>query len=450
LAVEPYVLTLAFVGAAILGAAVLPMLLEGRPMSFPIVYVLLGMAVFALPLRLPLVDPLAEGDVVERMTELVVIVSLMGAGLKLDRRIGWRSWGTTWRLLAVAMPLTIAGIAVLGWWAVGLAPAAALLLGAALAPTDPVLASDVQVGPPGGEEEDDVRFALTSEAGLNDSLAFPFTNAAVAMAAAGSAGVGTWLDGWLLDDVVLKLAIGLVVGIVGGRAVGAVLFRLPTTRDVAESTEGFVALATTLLVYGVAEMCHGYGFLSVFVAACVIRNHERDHSYHEVLHASSESIERLASAALLVLLGGAVVDGALAPLTPGGAAAAVAAVLVVRPVAGWVALLGTGMPRGERWAIAFFGVKGIGSVYYLAHALNEADFPAAEQLWAVVALVILVSVVVHGVSAAPILRRLDERRQTAHGSEGGRSEGAGGAEGAGGSEGTDGPPPGLPAPVVGP
>lgn len=409
-AVDPYTLTLAFVGAAILGAAVLPLLLAGRPLSFPIIYVALGMAVFALPLRLPAADPLAEGDLVERMTELVVIVALMGAGLKIDRTIGWASWRTTRRLLVVTMPLTIAGVAILGWWAIGLAPAAALLLGAVLAPTDPVLAGDVQVGPPGGEAEDEVRFGLTSEAGLNDGLAFPFTNAAIAMAGAGSAGVSAWLGGWILDDVVAKLAIGLVAGIAGGRAVGAVLFRLPTTRRIAESTEGFVALATTLLVYGLAELCHGYGFVAVFVAACVLRNHERDHDYHEVLHASSESVERLVSAALLVLLGGAVVDGALAPLTPQGAALGLVVVLLVRPIAGWLALLGTTMPQSERWALAFFGIRGVGSVYYLAHALNEAEFADADQLWAIVALVILVSVLVHGVSAAPLMKRVDARR----------------------------------------
>jgi sodium/hydrogen antiporter len=411
--VDSYILTLAFVGAAILGAAVLPLLLAGRPLSFPIVYVALGMAVFALPLRLPTADPLAEGDVVERMTELAVIVSLMGAGLKIDRTIGWASWRTTRRLLVLAMPLTIAGVAILGWWAAGLAPAAALLLGAVLAPTDPVLAADVQVGPPGGEAEDEVRFGLTSEAGLNDGLAFPFTNAAIAMAAAGSAGVGSWLGGWVLDDVLLKLGIGLTVGLAGGRAVGAVLFRLPTTRRIAESTEGFVSLATTLLVYGVAELCHGYGFVAVFVAAYVLRHHERDHEYHEVLHASSESIERLVSAALLVLLGGAVVDGALAPLTLRGAALGLAVVLLVRPIAGWLALLRTTMPQSERWALAFFGIRGIGSVYYLAHALNEAEFADADQLWAIVAFVILVSVLVHGVSAAPLMKRVDARREEA-------------------------------------
>ncbi len=427
---DPYILTIGFIGAAMLGASVLPLLLAGRPMSFPIIYVALGMAVFASPISLPPADPLAEGDLVERLTELVVIVSLMGAGLKLDREVGWRSWATTWRLLAVAMPLTIVGIALLGWWMVGLVPSAALLLGAVLAPTDPVLAGDVQVGPPGSESEDDVRFSLTSEAGLNDSFAFPFTNLAIAMAAAGTAGASTWLGGWVVEDVVVKLTVGLVMGIAGGRAVGWVLFRLPTTRTVSESTEGFVALATTLLVYAAAELAHGYGYLSVFVAACVLRNHERGHDYHEVLHASAESIERLLSAALLVLLGGAVMDGALAPLTVPGALLGLLVVLVLRPLAGWLALLRTRTPPKERWAIAFFGIRGVGSVYYLAHALNETEFGAPEELWALVAFVILVSVVVHGLSAAPIMKHLDAQRDAARAADAGAGPvGAGSAPG---------------------
>ena len=106
----------------------------------------------------------------------------MGAGLKLDRPVSWRGWESSWRLLGIAMPLTIAGIAFLGWTILGLGIGAALLLGAVLAPTDPVLASDIQVGPPQSGKEDEVRFALTSEAGLNDGAAFPFVYLAIAIA----------------------------------------------------------------------------------------------------------------------------------------------------------------------------------------------------------------------------------------------------------------------------
>jgi sodium/hydrogen antiporter len=411
--VDQYDVLLAVIGLVTLGAAAVPLLLSARPLAFPIVYVALGMALFALPFDLPTADPMAHGPFVERISELAVIVALMGAGLKLDRPFGWASWRPTWRLLAVAMPITIVATALLGWWVVGLAPATAMLLGAVVAPTDPVLASDVQVGPPGEDEEDDARFALTSEAGLNDGLGFPFTNAAIA--AAGAAGVGEWIGGWLLDDVVVKLVIAVVVGLVAGRAVGWVVFHMPAERKLAESTEGVVAVAATLLTFGVTELAHGYGFLAVFVAACMIRRQERDHTYHEVLHASAESIERLLSAALLVLLGGVVVDGVLSGLGWRGAVAGLVILLVVRPMAGLVSLVGTGMPPGERMVIAVFGVRGIGSIYYLAHALNEADFADSSTVWAVVAFVVLASLVAHGITALPAMRRLDQQRVTDRG-----------------------------------
>jgi len=409
---DVYDLGLAAAGAALLGAAVVPLLLAGRPLSFPIVYIALGAVLFAVAPGVRSPDPVADGQLTERLSELAVVVSLMGAGLKLDRRVGWRSWRITWRLLAIAMPITIAAAAVLGWWVVGFAPATALLLGAALAPTDPVLASDVQVGPPGDDEEDDVRFALTSEAGLNDGLAFPFTYAAIAAATAGS--VGEWAGGWFLDDVVLRLAVGLALGYGAGRALGWVVFRIPSEAKLAESTEGFVALAGTLLTYGVTELAHGYGFVAVFVAACVLRDHERGHDFHDVLHASAESIERLLSALLLILLGGAVVGGALGPLGWDGALVGLALLLVIRPLAGLVSLAGTGLAPGERFAIAFLGIRGVGSIFYIAFALEEEPaFGDGERLWAIVLFVILGSAVLHGLTSKSVMRRLDEGRQRA-------------------------------------
>ena len=403
---DAYDIGMVAVGLGLLGAVMAPLVLSGRPLSFPIVYVGLGMVLYSLPVDLPVPDPIAQGELTERLAEMAVIVSLTGAGLKLDRPVGLRTWALTWRLLAVGMPLTIAGAALLGWL-LGFEFPAALLLGAALAPTDPVLASDVQVGPP-GEEEDEVRFALTSEAGLNDGLAFPFTNAAIA--AAGAAGVADWLGDWVVHDVVFKVGVALVVGVVAGRALGWVVFRIPMERKVAESTEGFVALAATLVTYGLAELVGGYGFVAVFVAATVLRNEERGHDYHEVLHASAESIERLLSAALLLLLGGAAVTGALEPLGWKEAVAGLAIVLVVRPVSGLVSLAGARTAPGEGFAISFFGIRGIGSIYYLAYAANQAEFPQIERLWAVVIFVILLSVVIHGVSAAPMMRRIDAGR----------------------------------------
>ncbi|HOZ27851.1 MAG TPA: cation:proton antiporter, partial [Hyphomonadaceae bacterium] len=187
---DPYIVFLLGLGVSVLLVAWLPLALRRIPLSLSIMCVLFGVAVFAVGGLTFDPDPREYDTIVEKLCEAVVIISLMGAGLKLDRPIGLRSWATTWRLLGIAMPLTIAAVALVGY-SLGLSASLALLLGAALAPTDPVLASDVQVGKPGTGEEGEVKFALTSEAGLNDGLAFPFVHLAVAFALAASAGQ-TW------------------------------------------------------------------------------------------------------------------------------------------------------------------------------------------------------------------------------------------------------------------
>ena len=409
---DPHSLLYTLAGLAALGGALLPRLIGHLPASPPMAFLLLGFAVFALPLGLGSIDPVEHGSATEYLTEVGVIVALMGAGLKLDRPLGWCTWQPTVRLLAITMPLTILLTALLGWWAVGLAPATALLLGAVLAPTDPVLAADVQVGPPGGdpEEEDDLRFSLTSEAGLNDALAFPFTNAAIAMALAGTDPSG-WLLDWFAVDVVYKLVVGLVGGILVGKLLGVVVFRTPENLRLASRGEGFVALAGTFLAYGCTEAAGGYGFLAVFVAAVALRRSESDHDYHQTLHDFAEQTEQLLMIALVLLLGGAVASGILAPLTWPAALTGLLVLFVVRPVTAWVGLSGTTTPKHERAAIAFFGIRGIGSLYYLAYAVEHADFPNVDRLWALVAFTVVVSILVHGTSATLVTRRLDARRE---------------------------------------
>jgi NhaP-type Na+/H+ or K+/H+ antiporter len=344
-----------------------------------------------------------------------VIVALFGAGLALDRPIGWHRWSSTWRLLAITMPLSIVAVALLGWWALGLAAPGALLLGAVLAPTDPVLAGDVQVGEPSDaeESEDEPRFALTSEAGLNDALAFPFTHAAVAMATVGVA-PALWFGHWVAVDVLWRAAAGLAVGILVGRLLARLFFRARSeTVRLAEQAEGFVALACTFLAYGLTELVNGYGFLAVFVCACTIRTAERNHGYHGVLHSFTEQIERLLTVVVLLLLGGAIARGLLAPLQPLDVVLALAVLLVIRPLFGWVALVGGRTPRAglDRMIISIFGVRGIGSLYYMAWAVGEARFPEADRLWAITGLTILLSVVLHGFTATPAMNYVDRRRR---------------------------------------
>lgn len=405
----------AVIGIGALLSALLPRLLDKRPISLPIVFVVLG-ALIGLAPGLPRLDPLRESGIIEHLTEVTVIIALMGAGLSLDRPPGWRRWSTTWRLLGITMPLTIAAIAVLGVSVLGLGAAAAVLLGAALAPTDPVLAGEVQVGEPATEElddleqaEDEVRFGLTSEAGLNDALAFPFVYAAIAMAEHGAAPSG-WIGEWLAIEVVYKLAAGLL----GGLAVGWLLGRLffSSRRRVlrlSEHSEGFVAVAATFLAYGLTEVIQGYGFLAVFVAAVTIRGSERFHGYHLVLHGFIEQIERLLTVLVLLLLGAGAVGGMLDAVGWRDLLVVALVLLVVRPLTGWIGLLGSRGTRPQRVAMSFFGVRGIGSIYYVAYALGAAAFTDADEVFAVVGMVVIASVVLHGVTAGPVMARLDDR-----------------------------------------
>jgi NhaP-type Na+/H+ or K+/H+ antiporter len=403
--IEAHELILLVLGLAAFGVVGLPHVLSRQPLSYPIVFVAGGFLLFSLPLGLVQPDPIEFAEVTETLTEIGVITALMGAGLAINRVPGWKTWGSTVKLLAITMPLTIAAVAGLGWWALGLTPAAAVLLGAVLAPTDPVLASDVQVSAPTKEEDDDeVRFALTSEAGLNDGLAFPFTNLAILIAVNGVAPAG-WLADFLLVEVLYKLGVGLLGGVVVGRALAWGIFArrspLPRTRD------GMIALAATLISYAVTEMVGGYGFLAVFVAAVVIRNQERRHSYLEVMHQFSDQIERLLSAVILVLFGGALASGILGYLDWRGVLVAMLIVLVIRPLAGMAGLARSPMPGRERATIAFFGIRGVGSLYYLAYASNQVEFLQVEQMWAVTSLVVLISVVIHGVTATPAMAYID-------------------------------------------
>jgi NhaP-type Na+/H+ or K+/H+ antiporter len=406
-------------GASLLLAIVLPELLDRWAVSAPMVLVGVGLLIGLTPLPdgMPL-DPQANRATIEHVTELVVLVALMGVGLALDRplelrnRSSWRRWGATWRMLGIGMPLTIAAVALLAW-AAGAPPATALLLGAALAPTDPVLASDVQVaGPQTGDhevdEDDEVRFTLTSEAGLNDGLAFPFVYAAILLATEGA--VSGWALEWIGWYLVAKVVLGVLAGIVVGRLLAYAAFRAESrSLRVAERGESLMALAALVSAYGVGEVVGGYGFLAVFACAMTFRSAERTHDYHAAMHEVAERLERLLTLFVLLVLGIALSRGLLASLDWKGVAIAVLLVFLVRPLAGGIALRGC-LEQGERRAVAFFGVRGIGAIYYLSYAAGHADDLGSDWLWSTVSFTIVLSVFVHGVLAAPVMRRLELSR----------------------------------------
>ncbi len=404
-------------GASLFLAVVLPALLDRWAVSAPMVLVAVGFAIGLTPLPdgMP-VDPIANRGLIEHVTEVAVIVALMGVGLALDRPLelrrwsSWRTWGSTWRMLGIAMPLTIAAVTGVGM-ALGLGLAAALLLAAALAPTDPVLASDVQVaGPQTGDHEvdepDELRFTLTSEAGLNDGLAFPFVYAAILVAAGGF----SWFE-WVGWYTVGKVAIGVVIGIAVGRALAQVAFRSSShSLRVAERGETLMSLAALVSAYGLSEVVGGYGFLAVFACAMTFRSAERSHDYHASMHEVTERLERLLTLFLLLMLGIALSRGLLDDLNWKSVAVGLGLILVIRPLSGVLAFIGSksGMSHAQRGAVAFFGVRGIGSLYYLAYATGEAPELASDWMWSTVAFTVTASVFIHGVLATPVMYRIGE------------------------------------------
>lgn len=406
---DPYILILTGAGLLIALVAWLPLALKRLPLSLPIVCIGIGAAVFLLPQVTLRPLPYRYPEITERFAEFVVIIALMGAGLKIDRVFGWHRWSITWRLLAITMPLGIVAIAALGMKVLGLPLAVALLLAASLAPTDPVLAADVQVGPPKTGDEDEVRFGLTSEAGLNDGAAFPFVHLAVLLAVALPVGK-PWVFEWLTYRVLWEIAGGIVGGWLVGRAFGWLTFHIPAETKLARTGDGLIAISATLVSYGLTEIVHVYGFLAVFVTALTFRSAHRDHEFQDEMHAITEQIERLAMMVLLILFGGALVSGLLTPITWVDVVVALAVLLVIRPVTGWIGLLGWAGDRDEKLTLSFFGIRGVGSIYYLAYGINHMPVSDAQHLWAIVGLIILLSILLHGLTVTPIMRSLDERR----------------------------------------
>ena len=348
----------------------------------------------ALPVA---IDPTKHPQLWEKTTELCVIIGLFGTGLRIDHLTGRRLWQPTQRLLLFAMPLTVGALAVFGWQGAGMTLAGSMLLGAILSPTDPVLAGDVQVGAPLEGGEHPVRFALTTEAGLNDGLAFPFVYLGIAVASAGSLSFAL-LANWLLLDVGYRIVIGTAGGACLGWLLSKILFAWPRDNALSETQSGVLGFAGVLAIYGITELAEGYGFIAVFVAGLVLRRKESDHHFHQKLHDFTEALEHALTSIVLVALGAVLL--ALWPyLDWQHAAIGTALVFLIRPISGVAALYGSTLHLKARLATAFYGVRGIGSLYYLAYAGNHIELVDEGGLWATVAFTIVLSAIVHGLTA---------------------------------------------------
>lgn len=407
---DTYIIALTIIGFAALAMAWVPTLLEKSFFSYPILFLALGAIICLMPLGLPLPDPLWHESYAVHLTELSVIISLMGTGLKIRRKFNWHNWKIPFLLVTVTMLLSITILAALGWWLLALAPAAAVLLGAVMAPTDPVLAEQVKVGPPNNKEEDDVRFSLTAEAGLNDGMAFPFTWLAIVVAVA--AGTNEpWFIEWLLRDLIYRILAGVGVGYLIGRGLAYLIFYLPRKVAFPKTRDGFVGLSATLVSYGVTEMIGGYGFMAVFFTALTLSSYEEENEYHTEMHDFVLQVERIIMVVLLILFGGSLVSGLLDHLTWNDVFISLAFLFVIRPLTSLVAIYNVSCSWREKMAISFFGIRGIGSFFYLAFALSKIDFVDADRLWSIVGFIVMVSIILHGVTASRVMDYLDSTRR---------------------------------------
>ena len=391
-------------GAAILIVAWLPLWLERLPLTLPMLAVGAGWLAFLF--TPDLASPRAHPRITSVLLEVVLIVAVMGAGLSIDRRFTWPGWGSAWRLLVIVMPLSIAALAALGWGLLGLPLGVAMLLGAILAPTDPVLAASVQVGPPGVGEEGETRFALTSEAGLNDGLALPFLALGGAMMAHASQ-PGGWIARWFGVDLLWGITVAAVVGFACGWLLVKGNHLLPERVQLTQSNEGVASVGLAFLVYAAASAAHGYGFVAVFAAAVALRRFGRALEYAQRLTASARRLERLLAFLAFGLFGGAIASGVLGGIGPREVAFALLALLIVRPIAALLGFAGSAHPMPVRLAVGYFGIRGLGSLYYISYAVGADPNHDPHRLWSVTSLTVLFSIVLYGVTARPALRLLD-------------------------------------------
>ncbi len=433
---EPTTFTLACIVA---GALLIAMTLGGSfiarlPLSSAMLYLGVGVAISPVGLALVKLDALKNTVLLERLTEVAVLVSLFTCGMKLEFR--WRDgrWRIPVQLATVSMVITVAAVTALGVYLLKLPLGAAVLLGAILAPTDPVLASDVQVSNPG--DRDRLRFGLTGEGGLNDGTAFPFVMLGLGLLGLHELGEGGWR--WWVVDVVWAVAGGLALGWLLGTLVGRAILYLRMRHREALGSDEFIALGLIGLTYGLALLSHTYGFLAVFAAGLALRRIDEPHVRPQAPAPADEGAQALSPAEQEA-------SGAEAPahmmraverfnsqLESFVEVAIVLAVgvlvattrfrtevlwfipvlfLVIRPVAVYLGLLGTPVKGAQRRLMGWFGIRGIGSLYYLLYAINHhIERALAQQLLSITLAVVVASVVAHGISVTPLMKRYEARK----------------------------------------
>ena len=413
------------IGALLTAMALSGTLLRRLPVSTAMLYLAAGYALGpAGGLALMAPDPLASSAILERGAEVAVLISLFAVGLKLGLPLSDKGWRLPVRLAIVSMTITVALIAAIGMVGLGLSLGAAILLGAILAPTDPVLASDVQVIE--ASDRDRLRFSLTGEGGLNDGAAFPFVMLGLGLLGLHDLGAGGWR--WLAVDVLWAIFGGLLIGGASGTLIGRLVVYLRSRHKASIGLDEFLALGLIALAYGLAVLSHTYGFLAVLAAGVALQRVQKNPGYvsrpvNEALATHSEyagaymmqevqgfneQLERIAEVAIVLVV------GAMLSYTYLHASAVwfvLLLLLVVRPVSVWVGLLGAPVSRDQRILISWFGIRGIGSIYYLMYAINRGlPHSLAEELISLTLTMVAASIVLHGISVTPLMNLYARRR----------------------------------------
>ncbi len=393
-----YILDLLVIGLLLLMVTLGSGWIQRLPLSYAIIYLIVGVLLGRYGVNLVQVRPNAE--ILERLTEFVVLVSVFGCGLKMNRPLKFWAWNTTARLIGLLMPISILAVATVAKLFLGFDWGQAILLGAILAPTDPVLASEVQLYHK--DDRDELRFGLTSEGGLNDALAFPFVYFGIHWLK--DPHWENWFKQWAAVDLIWAIFAGIFMGIIVTKAVVFVDKWLQKYRKADELMEDFVALSTILLTYSITELVNGYGFIAVFVAGIVVRSSYHDPEKQKSKFEFIEQIEKLLEVATILILGTILqLKPILAHLNQ-GLLIALLLLFVVRPLGTWISTIGSPLIPANRLLFGWFGIRGVGSLYYLSYAFGEGlKDELGETIAWVTYITVVISVVLHGVSATPLM-----------------------------------------------
>jgi sodium/hydrogen antiporter len=374
------------------------------PISYAIIYLIAGILLSPYGFNLIRIRPGAE--FLERLTEFVILISLFSCGLKINRPLKPWAWRSTARLIGILMPFCILAVAAIAHWGLGMGIGAAILLGAILAPTDPVLASEVQLSDL--QDRDELRFGLTSEGGLNDALAFPFVYFGLYWLKDNQ--WQNWLATWVAVDLIWAISAGLAMGMIVAQSIVWLDKKLQGVRQVDALMEDFVALSIILIAYSLTELVNGYGFLAVFVAGIVTQRCENNPDRQSSQLEFTETLEKLSEIGTILLLGSLLrVEPMLQFLWPGLLIGGLL-IFVVRPVGALVSMIGQRANPVHPWLFGWFGIRGVGSLYYLFYSLGEGlKDEVGEQIAWITLITVVMSILLHGVTSTPLMDWYNQR-----------------------------------------